>query len=97
MQYYSGTIFIDGGPIDMRATPTMVAKAGSSGAYVYEKVFGNSAEYIHQIGLDGKTTSEHAVFNMAGTASRYNQAVRCSAHAFTLSNNEPFVYLTAEI
>ena len=97
MQYYSGTIFIDGGPIDMRATPTMVAKAGSSGGYVYEKVFGNSAEYIHQIGLDGKTTSEHAVFNMAGTASRYNQAVRCSAHAFSLSNNEPFVYLTAEI
>ncbi len=97
MQYYSGTIFIDGGPIDMRATPTMVAKSGVSGAYVYEKVFGNSAEYTHYIGLDGKTTSEHAVFNMVGTASRHGEAVRCSAHAASLSNNEPFVYLTAEI
>jgi len=96
-QYYSGTIFIDGGPIDMRTTPTMVAVAGVSGAYNYEKLFGDSAEYIHQIALDGKTTSEHAVFNMAGTANRHGQAVRCSAHFFSLSNNQPFVYLTAEL
>ncbi len=97
MQYFSGTIFIDGGQIEMRATPTMVAKAGVSGAYNYEKVFGNSAQYHHQIGLDGKTSSEHVVFNMSGDASRQGQAVRCSAHAFSLSNNEPMVYLTAEI
>ena len=97
MQYYSGTIFIDGGPIDMRATPTMVAKAGVSGAYNYEKVFGNSAQYIHQIGLDGKTKEKHVVFTMSGDSSRGGESVRCSAHAFSLSNNEPFVYLTAEI
>ena len=97
MQYYSGTIFIDGGLIDIRATPTMVAKSGTYGSYVYEKVFGNSAEYTHYIGLDGKTSQEHVVFNMVGTASRYGESVRCSAHAFSLSNNEPFVYLTADI
>jgi hypothetical protein len=96
-QYYSGTIFIDGGKIDMRTTPTMGAKAGVSGAYNYEKLFGNSAEYIHQIGLNGKTTAEHVVFDMAGTASRYNEVVRCSAHFFSLTNGEPFVYLTAEL
>jgi len=97
MQYYSGTIFIDGGKIDMRDTPTMVAKSGVSGAYVYEKVFGNSAEYIHQISLDGKTTKDHVFFNMAGTASRYGEAVRCACHAFTLQNGEPFVYLESEL
>ena len=97
MQYYSGTIFIDGGKINMRATPTMVAKSGVSGAYVYEKVFGNSAEYIHQISLDGKTTKDHVFFNMAGTASRYGEAVRCAAHVVTLNNNEPFVYLQSEL
>ena len=96
MQYYSGTIFIDGGPIDMRTTPTMVAKSGSSGAYVYEKVFGNSAQYIHQIALDGKTKEKHVVFTMSGDSSRGGEAVRCSAHAFSLSNNEAFVYLDAE-
>jgi hypothetical protein len=81
----------------MRTTPTMGAKAGVSGAYNYEKLFGNSAEYIHQIGLNGKTTAEHVVFDMAGTASRYNEVVRCSAHFFSLTNGEPFVYLTAEL
>ena len=97
MQYYSGTIFIDGGKIDMRTTPTMVAKSGVSGAYVYEKIFGNSAEYIHQISLDGKTTKDHVFFNMAGTASRHGEAVRCACHAVTLNNNEPFVYLQSEL
>jgi len=97
MQYYSGTIFIDGGPIDMRVAPTMVAKSGTSGAYMYEKVFGNSAEYHHQIGLDGKTQEKHVVFNMSGTASRHGEAVRCSAHFAHLSNNEAFVYLDAEL
>ena len=97
MQYYSGYLFIDGGPIDMRTTPTMVAKAGSSGAYVYEKLFGNSAEYIHQIGLDSKTKKDRVLFDMLGTASRHGQAARCSAHSITLNNNEPFVYLTAEL
>ena len=97
MQYYSGTIFIDGGKIDMRDTPTMVAKAGVSGAYVYEKVFGNSAEYIHTIALDGKTTKDHVFFNMSGTASRHGEAVRCACHAFSLQNGEPFVYLESEL
>ena len=97
MQYYSGTIFIDGGRIDMRAVPTMTAKSGVSGAYVYEKLFGNSAEYIHQISLDGKTTRDHVFFNMAGTASRHGEVVRCACHAVTLSNNEPFVYLESEV
>ena len=81
----------------MHGTPTMVAVSGGSGAYVYEKLFGNSAQYIHQIALDGKTTRKHALFSMSGDNTRHGQAVRCSAHAFSLSNNEPFVYLTAEI
>ena len=97
MQYYSGTMFIDAGPIDMRNTPTMVAKSGSSGAYVYEKLFGNSAQYIHQIALDGKTTKHHAVLSMSGDNTRHGQVVRCSAHSATLNNNEPFVYLDAEL
>ena len=96
-QYYSASIFIDAGPIDMRDTPTMVAKSGSSGAYVYEKLFGNSAQYIHQIALDGKTTKHHAVLNMSGDANRQGQVVRCSAHSATLNNNEPFVYLQSEL
>ena len=81
----------------MHSTPTMVAKSGVSGAYVYEKLFSNSAQYVHQIALDGKTTRKHAVFNMAGDASRAGQAVRCGAHFAHMANNEPFVYLTAEI
>ncbi len=81
----------------MRATPTMVAKSGGSGAYVYEKVFGNSAEYHHQIGLDSKTKKDHAMLTMSGDSSRGGEAVRCAVHAFTLSNNEPFVYLEAEL
>ncbi len=97
MQYYSGTMFIDAGPIDMRDTPTLVAKSGTSGAYVYEKLFGNSAQYIHQIALDGKTTKHHAVLNMSGDNTRHGQVVRCSAHSATLNNNEPFVYLNAEL
>ena len=97
MQYYSGSIFIDGGTIDMRDTPTMVAKSGGSGAYVYEKLFGNSAQYHHQISLDGKTNRHRAVFNMSGDNTRHGQVVRCSAHSATLSNNEPFVYLVSEI
>jgi len=97
MQYYSGSIFINAGPIDMRITPTMVAKSGTSGAYVYEKLFGNSAQYIHQISLDGKTNKHHAVLNMSGDNTRQGQVVRCSAHSATLNNNEPFVYLTAEV
>jgi len=97
LQYYSGTIFIDGGPIDMRTTPTMVAKAGVSGAYNYEKLFGNTVGYINQIALDGKTKEKHVVFSMSGDSSKGGEAVRCSVHAFSLSNNEPFVYLTAEL
>ena len=96
-QYYSGTIFITYGPIDMRATPTMVAKSGSSGAYVYEKIFDNSPEYIHQISLDSKTKKDHVMFNMSGDNTKAGDAVRCSVHAVTLNNNEPFVYLDAEI
>ena len=96
-QYYSGTIFITYGPIDMRTTPTMVAKALGSGQYVYEKVFSNSPEYIHQISLDSKTKKDHAMFSMSGTASRAGEAVRCAVHAFSLQNNEPFVYLDAEL
>ena len=97
MQYYSGSIFISAGAIDMRTTPTLVAKSGSSGAYVYEKLFGNSAQYIHQIALDGKTNKHQAVLNMSGDNTRQGEVVRCSAHSATLSNNEPFVYLTAEL
>ncbi len=97
MQYYSGSIFISAGAIDMRTTPTLVAKSGASGAYVYEKLFGNSAQYIHQIALDGKTTKHQAVLNMSGDSTRGGEVVRCSAHAATLNNNEPFVYLTAEL
>ena len=82
---------------DMRGTPTMVAKAGTSGAYNYEKVFSNSAEYIHQISLDSKTKKDHALFEMSGDASHAGEAIRCSVHFFSLSNNEPFVYLDAEI
>jgi len=96
-QYYSGTIFIPYGPIDMRTTPTMVAKAGASGAYSYEKLFSNSAEYIHQISLDSKTKQKHAMFNMAGDNTRAGEAVRCSVHWHVLSNGEPFVYLDAEL
>ena len=81
----------------MRDTPTLVAKSGTSGAYVYEKLFGNSAQYIHQIALDGKTTKHHAVLNMSGDNTRHGQVVRCSAHSATLNNNEPFVYLNAEL
>ena len=97
LQYYSGYIFIDGGPIDMHGTPTMVAKAGVSGASVYEKVFSNTAQYIHQIALDAKTKEKRVVFNMLGDASRAGQAVRCAAHFAHLANNEPFVYLQAEL
>ena len=97
MQYYSGSIFISAGAIDMRTTPTLVAKSGGSGAYVYEKLFGNSAQYIHQISLDGKTNKHQAVLLMSGDNTRHGQVVRCSAHSATLSNNEPFVYLTAEM
>ena len=97
MQYYSATIFIDAGPIDMRTTPTMVAKAGVSGASNYEKIFSNSAQYIHQIALDSKTKKDRVLLSMSGDASRAGQAVRCAAHFFTLSNNEPFVYLQAEL
>tara|TARA_R100001443_G_scaffold111625_2_gene124534 strand:+ start:904 stop:2400 length:1497 start_codon:yes stop_codon:yes gene_type:complete len=96
-QYYSATIFIPYGPIDMRTTPTMVAKAGVSGAYLYEKVFSNSPEYHHQIGLDSKTKKDHAMFTMSGDASKAGDAVRISVHAVTLNNNEPFVYLDAEL
>ena len=96
-QYYSGTIFITYGPIDMRTTPTMVAKSGSSGAYVYEKIFSNSPEYIHQLSLDSKTKKDHAMFSMSGNNTRAGEAVRCSVHSATLNNNEPFVYLDAEI
>ena len=84
-QYYSGTIFIPYGPIDMRTTPTMVAKAGTSGAY------------IHQISLDSKTKQKYAMFNMAGDNTDAGQAVRCSVHFHSLSNSEPFVYLDAEL
>jgi len=97
LQYYSGYIFIDAGPIDMRVTPTMVAKAGVSGAYVYEKVFGNSPEYIHQIGFDSKSKKDHVMLTMSGNASRHGQVVRCSTHSVTLNNNEPHVYLDAEL
>ena len=97
MQYYSGYIFIDAGQIDMRVTPTMTAKTSSVGAYTYEKLFGNSPEYIHTISLDGKTTREHAVLNMSGNNTRHGQAVRCSAHYHNLVNNESFMYLDAEL
>ena len=81
----------------MRVTPTMTAKTSTAGAYTYEKLFGNSAQYIHTISLDGKTTREHAVLNMSGDASRQGQAVRCSAHYHNLVNNESFMYLDAEL
>jgi len=96
-QYYSGNIFITYGPIDMRTTPTMVAKSGSSGGYVYEKVFSNSAQYHHQISLDSKTKKDHAMFIMSGDNTRAGEAVRTAVHAFSLQNNEPFVYLDAEL
>ena len=97
MQYYSASIFIDAGPIDMRTTPTFIAKQGVSGAYTYEKLFGNSAQYIHSIALDGKTTRERCILNMNGDASRQGQAVRISTHYHILSNNEPHVALDAEL
>ena len=97
MQYYSASIFVDAGPIDMRTTPTFIAKQGVSGAYTYEKLFGNSAQYIHSIALDGKTTRERCILNINGDASRAGQAVRISAHFHTLSNNEPHVALDAEL
>ena len=85
------------GPIDMRTTPTMVAKSGSSGGYVYEKIFSNSAQYHHQISLDSKTKKDHAMFIMSGDNTRAGEAVRTAVHSVTLNNNEPFVYLDAEI
>ena len=97
MQYYSSSIFIDAGPIDMRVTPTFIAKQGSSGAYTYEKLFGNSAQYINAIALDGKTTRERCILNINGDASRQGQAVRISTHYHILSNNEPHVALDAEL
>ena len=97
MQYYSASIFIDAGPIDMRTTPTFIAKQGVSGAYTYEKLFGNSAQYINAIALDGKTTRERCILNINGDASRQGQAVRISTHYHILSNNEPHVALDAEL
>ena len=47
--------------------------------------------------LDGKTNKHQAVLNMSGDNTRQGQVVRCSAHSATLSNNEPFVYLSAEL
>jgi len=97
-QYYSGNIFIPVYfPTTMRAEPTLEALAGGSGAYVYEKLFGNSAQYHHQISQDtGKTGHNQSCLIMSGDASRQGQTVRCSAHSFG-SNTQKFVAFNAEI
>ena len=97
-QYYSGSIFIPVYfPTTMRAEPTLEALAGTSGAYAYEKLFGNSAQYHHQISQDtGKTGHNQSCLIMSGDASRQGQTVRCSAHYFG-SNTQKFVAFNAEI
>ena len=98
-QYYSGYIFIAHNfPVTMRSEPTLEAVSGTSGAYVYEKVFGNSPEYTHQISQDtGKTGHNQVVLEMLGTASRHGQAVRCSAHSIASNLKHKFVAYSAEI
>ncbi len=97
-QYYSGTIFTSVSfPVSMIAEPTLIAIAGGSGAYVYEKLFGNSAQYHHEIALDaGKTGHSRAVVTMSGDNTRHGQAVRVSAHS-TGTNAHRFVAFQAEL
>ena len=98
MQYYSGTIFTAVSfPVSMIAEPTLIALSGGSGAYVYEKLFGNSAQYHHEIALDAsKTGHSRAVITMSGDNTRHGQAVRHSAHS-TGSNAHRFVAFQAEL
>ena len=98
MQYYSGNIFIAHGfPTTMRVEPTMQALSGSSGAYVYERLFSNSATYYHTISYDtAKTGHNQAIVILYGEASRAGQAVRCSVHWFA-SNTHKFLAYDAEL
>jgi len=97
-QYYSGNIFIPVYfPTTMRSEPTLEALAGGSGAYVYEKLFGNSAQYHHQISQEtGKTGHNQSCIIMSGDASRQGQTVRCAAHSFG-SDTQRFVAFQAEL
>ena len=97
-QYYSGNIFIPVYfPTTMRAEPTLEALAGSSGAYVYEKLFGNSPEYHHQISQEtGKTGHNQSCIIMSGNNTRHGQTVRCAAHSFG-SDTQRFVAFQAEL
>ena len=64
---------------------------------MYEKLFGNSAEYYHQIALDAsKTTHARAMITMVGDSSRGGQCVRHAAH-WTGSNAHRFVAFQAEL
>ncbi|OUV24393.1 MAG: hypothetical protein CBC57_07135 [Euryarchaeota archaeon TMED97] len=97
-QYYSGNIFISHGfPTTMRVEPTMEALSGSSGAYVYEKLFSNTASYTNTITHDtSKTGHNQSVVIMGGDASRAGQAVRCSVHWFG-SDLHKFLAYDAEL
>ena len=97
-QYYSGNIFIPVYfPTTMRAEPTLEALAGSSGAYVYEKLFGNSPEYHHEISQEtGKTGHNQSCIIMSGNNTRHGQTVRCAAHSFG-SDTQRFVAFQAEL
>ena len=97
-QYYSGNIFIPVYfPTTMRAEPTLEALAGGSGAYVYEKLFGNSPEYHHQISQEtGKTGHNQSCIIMSGNNTRHGQTVRCAAHSFG-SDTQRFVAFQAEL
>ena len=97
-QYYSGTMFtLVPFPVEMIAEPTFIALSGSVGAYMYEKLFGNSAQYYHQIALDAsKTTHARAMITMVGDSSRGGQCVRHAAH-WTGSNAHRFVAFQAEL
>ena len=98
MQYYSSNIFITHEfPTTMRVEPTMEAISGSSGAYVYERLFSNTASYTHTITHDtSKTGHNQSVVIMGGDASRAGQAVRCSVHWFA-SDTHKFLAYDAEL
>ena len=97
-QYYSGNIFISVPfPVEMIAEPTLVAKQGSSGQYMYERLHDNAALYTHTISLEaGKTSHSRGCIIMPGDNTRAGQSVRCAAH-YTGSNAHRFVAFQAEL
>ena len=98
LQYYSGNIYTTVSfPVTMIYEPTLIAISGSSGAYVYQKLFGNTAEYHHEIAIDaGRTGHSRGVITMSGNSTRHSEAILLSAHS-TGSNAHRFVAFQAEL